>query len=90
MTETHNPCHSESGSCQNMEKCFEMLQMYLDGEFKDLQPEFIQKMEKCLSCFEHYNLEKCIKENIRKKLAEHEVPEDLCRCIQEKLAQNRF
>ncbi len=58
--------------------CLEILELIVDNEAtKEDEKFFMDHIDKCLPCFDHYELEKEIKELVRKKIARVPVPEDL-------------
>jgi hypothetical protein len=44
--------------CNDVTKCFQLLESILDGEMGDSGKEILKdKLAKCQPCFEHYHLE---------------------------------
>jgi anti-sigma factor (TIGR02949 family) len=73
-------------SCSDVSKCFKLLESILDGDnIPDSQEILNQKLAKCQPCFEHYHLEKAIKEVLRTKCTKHAVPVDVVARIREKI-----
>jgi len=66
------------GHCADLEKCKETIQLILDGEMSGYSKEELsQKLEKCMPCFNHFHLGKCLKESLQEKLNQKEVPSEL-------------
>lgn len=70
-------CTGHHAHCADVEKCKETLQLILDGEISLSQEEITKKLEKCLPCFQHFELGKCLKESLQQKLQQREVPGEL-------------
>lgn len=70
-------------SCQ---RCLELLQLITDGEASpDEEKEFRNHINECLPCYESYNLEQSIKELLKTKLEQKQVPDDLIESIKQKI-----
>lgn len=68
--------------CKEFSKCMEILQLMLDNEASKAEEDYVNMhLEKCLVCFEHYQLEKEIRELIKTKLRNLPVPIDLANQI---------
>ncbi|WP_375583866.1 anti-sigma factor [Cyclobacterium xiamenense] len=83
---------SESGerklNCSDESKCFELLESILDGEETSSSKEILdQKLAKCQPCFEHYHLEKVIREILKNKCTKHMVPAELANSIRQKIQE---
>ena len=74
--------------CDDVSKCFQLLESILDGnETPDSQEVLKSKLAKCQPCFEHYHLEAAIKEVLRTKCTKHEVPSQLVENIRQKIEE---
>lgn len=73
-------------SCSDVSKCFQLLERILDGEDISGSQEILkEKLAKCEPCFQHFHLEKAIKEVLRTKCTKHPVPNDVIASIREKI-----
>jgi anti-sigma factor (TIGR02949 family) len=67
--------------------CLETLYTILDGEASDEKTaEMMVHLEKCLPCYQQYDLEVAIRELLQTRLAKKCPPQDLLDCIREKIA----
>lgn len=74
--------------CQESKKCIEILELLLDGEADPDQEDFFRNhIEKCMPCYQHYNLEKTIKEILKTKIEKKPVPQDLVDSIKSKIKE---
>lgn len=75
----------ESSECSKQTGCaefMEIVELILDNEATPAQEQFAaQHLESCTGCFDHYEVEKQIKELIQKKLSNRPVPEGLAESI---------
>lgn len=73
--------------CPDKEKCFEVLETYLDGEATPEETKAFQKqIDGCWQCYQEYELDKVLKVLIREKGYEHkEVPINLADSIKSKI-----
>jgi anti-sigma factor (TIGR02949 family) len=72
--------------CKEFNKCMEILELMLDNEASKDEAEYVNMhMEKCLVCFEHYQVEKEIRELIKTKLSNLPVPTDLAHQIRSQI-----
>ncbi|WP_226390869.1 anti-sigma factor [Penaeicola halotolerans] len=75
-------------TCGDKAACMQLLEMILDGQADDDQcAQLESKLEKCLPCFEYYHLEKTIREVMKSKCTNKEVPKDLLSNIREIIAK---
>jgi anti-sigma factor (TIGR02949 family) len=74
--------------CQESKKCMEILELLLDGEADSEQEVFFRDhIERCMPCYQHYNLEKTIKELLKTKIEKKPVPNDLVDSIKLKIKE---
>ena len=67
-------------------ECLQSLQLLVDGEATIDQEKYFRKhLDECTPCYDFYNLEKCVKEIIQKKIEKKEVPPALLQSIKEKI-----
>jgi anti-sigma factor (TIGR02949 family) len=65
------------------------LDLVLDGESTKEDIEYLQKhINQCAPCYDHYNLEKSIKEVIKHKIAQRPVPSCLIDNIRNNIKNN--
>ncbi len=70
-------------SCPEEKRCLHILEVILDDEStKAEKEEYFSHLDQCWTCFNNYHLEKDIKELIKSKIENKEVPEDLLLKIQ--------
>lgn len=78
----------KSSTCSEFNKCLEILYLMLDNEASEEQEDYLNKhFEKCLFCFEQYEVEKQIRELIKTKIAKMPVPAGLATSIKTKIGQ---
>jgi anti-sigma factor (TIGR02949 family) len=79
----------DSKTCPEKEECLKALQLYLDGEADvQLEAKLKHKLEKCMCCIEHYNLDRSIKDAIKSKIQPKQCPEELANSIRIKIRDN--
>ncbi len=72
--------------CSDFDKCLRILNLMLDNEATPNQEEFFYgHIEKCMVCFAHYNVEKQIRQLLKTKLNNKEVPSALADEIRGKI-----
>ena len=75
-------------SCSDFDKCLRILNIILDDEANKEQEDFFYShIEKCIVCFSHYNVEKQIRELMKRKLQKTKVPPQLASDIRNKIVQ---
>lgn len=85
MDKNQNTSSQRKLNCSDENKCFELLESILDGEGEaDTKEVLDEKLAKCQPCFEHYHLEKVIKEILQNKCTKHMVPSELAERIRQK------
>lgn len=74
--------HSGPTDCKEFNKCMEILELMLDNEASKEEEQYVNThIDKCLVCFEQYEVEKEIRELIKTKLSNLPVPADLANQI---------
>lgn len=77
------PIHSQPCNCC----CMETLYTILDGEANEEQTlQLIGHIEKCLPCYQQYDLEVSIRELLQNRLEKKCPPKDLLEAIRAKIA----
>ena len=75
-------------SCSDFDKCLSILNFILDDEATREQEDFFYAhIEKCIVCFSHYNVEKQIRELLKRKLQKKTVPSELSSEIRNKIVR---
>lgn len=75
-------------SCSDFDKCLKILNLILDDEVSQDQEEFFfSHIEKCMVCFAHYNVEKQIRELLKRKLHKKSIPSELAIEIRNRIVQ---
>jgi anti-sigma factor (TIGR02949 family) len=88
MDKNQNTSSQRKLNCSDETKCFELLESILDGEgAADTKEVLDEKLAKCQPCFEHYHLEKVIKEILQNKCTKHMVPSELAETIRQKIQE---
>ena len=73
-------------NCSDFDKCLRILNLMLDEEATTGQEDFFYShIEKCITCFSHYNVEKQLRQLLRSKLKKHPVPTELAREIRNRI-----
>jgi len=68
--------------------CLSLLYTVLDGEATEDEIKYLNEhVTGCSPCYQHYHIEKAVKELVKYKIAKKEVPSDLINCIKNKLNQ---
>jgi anti-sigma factor (TIGR02949 family) len=68
--------------------CLTVLHAVLDGEATEEEINYLNEhVTGCSPCYQHYHIEKAVKEVIKYKIAKKEVPSDLIHSIKNKLNQ---
>ena len=72
--------------CSDFDKCLKILNLILDNEATEIQKVFFDShIEKCMVCFAHYNVERQIRQLIKKKLNQHPVSYALVNEVRSKI-----
>ncbi len=73
-------------SCENHQKCMEMIQAVLDGSATaDEMEHFKTNMSECMPCIEGYELENSIKEALKMKVEKKCCPQSVVHKIKSNL-----
>ena len=76
----------EKSGCSEFGKCLEILNLMLDNEAtKDQEKYLTSHIEKCIVCFQQYEVEKEIRVLIKTKIKNQPVPQDLASNIRSKV-----
>ena len=68
--------------------CLSVLYSVLDGEANEEEIKSLNEhINGCSPCFQHYHIEKAVKEVVKYRIAKKEIPSDLIDCIKSKLKQ---
>ncbi len=88
MDKNFNSSSERKLNCRDVGKCFKLLESILDGE-ADLESKALldEKLEKCQPCFEHFHLEKVIREVLKTKCTKRVVPVELADTIRQKIQE---
>ena len=69
-------------NCPDQAKCFELLELALDGAVDVKQREqFEMQIKNCMPCYQKYNLDQAIKDLVRTKLENKTAPQGLAENI---------
>lgn len=64
--------------CPDEQECLKVLELILDNEStSEEEDSYFSHIQNCWPCFQHYNLEKAIRELIKTKIEKRDVPLDL-------------
>jgi anti-sigma factor (TIGR02949 family) len=74
--------------CDDNEKCLKLLQLVLDGQASESDTkEFMAHLDKCMACYNEFNLNKSIKEAVIQKVNKPSMPTELVDQINSKIAE---
>jgi anti-sigma factor (TIGR02949 family) len=74
--------------CKENGNCLKYLQLIIDGEAsEDQKKEFATHIEECMPCYKKYDLEKTIKDVVKSKCSNKEVPAELIETIKTKIRE---
>lgn len=83
-----SPSKNSSEVQPDHNECLKILNLVLDEEASGEEQEYFKKhIENCMPYYEIYNVDKAIKEMIREKCYDREVPKDLIDQIKSKVFQ---
>lgn len=75
-------------SCKDHEKCLRILNLILDNEASEEQEVYFKAhIEKCMSCFAHFNAEKQIRLLLKTKVNRQPCPDLLAKEIKQKISE---
>jgi anti-sigma factor (TIGR02949 family) len=84
-----SPEKGQSG-CSEFEKCLKLLYLMLDNEASASDEEYLHAhINKCMFCFEQYEVEKQLRVLLKSKLEKLAIPAGLAENIKFKIAQSR-
>ncbi len=76
----------EKSGCKEYDKCLEILHLMLDNEASADEEAYLKShIDKCMVCFEQYEVEKEIRILIKTKITNQPVPLDLAYQIRSKI-----
>ncbi|HSF54437.1 MAG TPA: hypothetical protein VLA71_11825 [Algoriphagus sp.] len=76
--------------CNDVSKCFQLLESILDGELAENGKEVLkEKLAKCQPCFEHFHLEQAIREVLKTKCTKQPVPTELADSIRQMIQESK-
>lgn len=85
------PRTAKSAGCSESSECMKLLQLMLDDEATESEAQkFNDHIEKCMPCYQYYNLEKTIKQVIQTKIERKTVPVDLVESIKSKIKETAY
>lgn len=66
--------------------CIGLLEPVIDGEASDTEIQYLKNhIDQCAPCYQHYEIEKAVKEVVKYRIEKKEIPCDLIECIKSKL-----
>lgn len=75
-------------SCPQEEECLKLARMMLDEEATEEEKAYVEKhIGVCSSCFENYEIEMAIREVVKNKIEQKEVPPALVHEILERIGE---
>lgn len=81
------PKNKHSTKCVEEGKCLESLQLILDGEASvEEEDAFMDHLNVCMPCYNHYKLDRAVKELLQTRIAKVKIPEHLVDNIKRQLA----
>ena len=81
------PKNKHSTKCVEEGKCLESLQLILDGEASTEEEEtFMDLLNVCMPCYNHYKLDKAVKELLQTRIEKVKMPDHLVNNIKKQLA----
>jgi len=83
-----NPPQMSSGKCKDIEHYVFILRQVLDGESSAEEEQYLtDHLDNCACCLEAYEIEKYVRELLRVRLQQIEVPSGLAATIKSKILQ---
>jgi len=77
---------STANTCCN--GCKDVLHLVIDGEANDEEVKYLHEhIEECAPCFNHYKIDKSVKEVLKHKMEHRPVPSDLIKNIRQQLGK---
>jgi anti-sigma factor (TIGR02949 family) len=75
-----------NGMCDEFAKCMKILHLMLDHEATPEEETYVNDhIDKCMVCFEQYQVEKQIRELLKTRLVNQPVPKNLADDIRSKI-----
>ena len=72
--------------CPEEEQCLELARQMLDDESTPADDKYVLKhIDGCYQCYDNYNIEKAIKEVIKRKSRNMRIPEEIVHQIKNKI-----
>jgi anti-sigma factor (TIGR02949 family) len=88
MEKDLKPSEERKLKCDDVSKCFQLLESILDGEVNSESKETLDdKLAKCQPCFEYYKLEQAIRDVLKTKCTRQPVPSELATSIRQKIEE---
>ncbi|MBS9523982.1 mycothiol system anti-sigma-R factor [Litoribacter ruber] len=88
MEKDLTPSGERKLECDDVSKCFQLLESILDGEVNSESKETLDgKLAKCQPCFEYFHLEQAIREVLKTKCSKQPVPSELASSIRQKIEE---
>ena len=76
--------------CDDVNRCFQLLESILDGEMGESGKEVLkEKLAKCQPCFEHFHLEQAIRDVLKNKCTKQPVPNKLADSIRQMIKESK-
>ncbi len=76
--------------CDDVNRCFQLLESILDGEMGENGKEVLkEKLAKCQPCFEHFHLEQAIRDVLKNKCTKQPVPNELADSIRQMIKESK-
>ena len=73
-------------SCNDFEKCRSILNLLLDNEASEAQEDFFYRhIASCIVCFANYNIEKELRQLIKRKVNRKSIPGELASQIRSQI-----
>lgn len=81
------PKDKHTTKCIEEGRCLESLQLILDGEASQKEEEeFMDHLDICMPCYNHYKLDRAVKELLQTKVVRLKMPEQLVKKLKLQLA----
>ena len=78
--------NSKDNRCSEEEHCLELVRLMLDDESTDDDTAYVLKhIDGCYRCYDNFDVENAIREVIRQKNSNIEIPQDVVNEIREKI-----
>ena len=78
--------NSKDNRCSEEEHCLELVRLMLDDESTDDDTAYVLKhIDGCYRCYDNFDVENAIREVIKQKNSNIEIPQDVVNEIREKI-----